>query len=314
VGFARVAACTGRTILGDPDANAAAILRQARELDTEGVDVAVFPELGLTGYSIEDLLLQDAVLDDVEAALDVITAASRVLRPVLMVGAPLRHRGRVYNCAVVVQGGEILGVAPKSYLPNYRLFYEKRWFASGDQERGGSIELTGATVPFGRDLLFRAVDVPGLVLFAEICEDMWVPIPPSAEAALAGATILANLSANPVIVGGAEDRRTLARSASLRCRAAYVYAAAALGESTTDVSWDGLTMVHENGVLLAESERFPDGDRKAVADINLDLLSQERRGMACFDHNRRAPSMRTGSFREVSFRCPTSRETRDPRA
>jgi NAD+ synthase (glutamine-hydrolysing) len=301
-GFARVAACTGHTTLADPRANAEAVLSQARRLHDEGVAVAVFPELGLAGYSIEDLHLQDVVLDDVEAALEMIKAGTNELMTVLVVGAPLRHRNRVYNCAVVVHGGEILGVAPKSYLPNYREFYEKRWFAAGDQERGGSIELGGATVPFGPDLLFPAVDVPGLVLFAEVCEDMWVPIPPSAEAALAGATVLTNMSGSPITIGRAEDRSMLARSASSRCLAAYVYAAAGLGESTTDLSWDGQTMIYENGVLLAESERFPDDERESIADIDLDLLRQERLRMGSFDDNRRTHSRRTGDFREVPFR------------
>ncbi|NMO56975.1 NAD(+) synthase [Actinoplanes sp. TBRC 11911] len=301
-GFARVAACTGHTVLADPHANAAAIENTARRLHEEGVAVAVFPELGLAGYSIEDLHLQDVVLDDVAAALDNLTKATEALMTVLVVGAPLRHRNRVYNCAVVIHGGAILGVAPKSYLPNYREFYEKRWFAAGDQERGGSIELGGRSVPFGPDLLFPATDVPGLVLFAEVCEDMWVPIPPSAEAALAGATVLTNMSGSPITIGRAEDRSMLARSASARCLAAYVYAAAGLGESTTDLSWDGQTMIYENGVLLAESERFPDGDREAIADVDLDLLRQERLRMGSFDDNRRTHSGRTGNFREVPFR------------
>jgi NAD+ synthase (glutamine-hydrolysing) len=170
---------------------------------------------------------------------------------VLVVGAPLRHRNRVYNCAVVVHRGRILGITPKSYVPNYRELYEKRQIAAGDDERGGTIRAGGADVPFGVDLLFAAEDVPGLVLHAEICEDMWVPIPPSTEAALAGATVLANLSGSPITIGRAEDRRLLCRSASARCLAAYVYAAAGLGESTTDLSWDGQTMIYEDGPLPA---------------------------------------------------------------
>lgn len=300
-GFARVAACTGHTAIADPPANAEAILRQARRCADEGVAVAVFPELGLSGYSIEDLLLQDVVLDEVEAALETVVAGSADLMTVLVVGAPLRHRNRIYNCAIVVHRGLILGVAPKSYLPTYREFYEQRQIATGDDERGGAIRIGGTTVPFGVDLLFAAQDVPGLVLHVEICEDMWVPIPPSAEAALAGATVLANLSGSPITVGRAEDRRLLCRSASARCLAAYVYAAAGMGESTTDLAWDGQTMIYENGVLLAETERFPLEDRAAVADIDLDLLRQERARMGTFDDNRRAFASRTGEFRQVAF-------------
>ncbi|MGV9353824.1 NAD(+) synthase [Streptomyces misionensis] len=301
-GFARVAACTGHTVIADPGANAEAVLRQARRCAEEGVAVAVFPEMVLCGYSIEDLLLQDPLLDAVEAALREVVAGSADLLPVLVVGAPLRHRNRVYNCAVVVHRGRILGVAPKSYPPNYREFYERRQIAAGDDERGGTIRIDGADVPFGVDLLFTAEDVPGLVLHAEICEDMWVPVPPSAEAALAGATVLANLSGSPITVGRAEDRKLLCRSASSRCLAAYVYAAAGLGESTTDLSWDGQTMVYENGVLLAESDRFPLGDQFAAADVDLDLLQQERRRMGSFDENRRTHAARTADFRTVSFR------------
>ncbi|MFE5190670.1 NAD(+) synthase [Streptomyces sp. NPDC056628] len=300
-GFARVAACTGHTVLADPQANAEAALRQARRCAEEGVAVAVFPELGLTGYSIEDLLLQDVVLDDVERALDTVVAGSADLLTVLVVGAPLRHRNRVYNCAVVVHRGRILGVAPKSYPPNYREFYEKRQIAAGDDERGGTIRIGGEEVPFGVDLLFEARDVPGLVLHAEICEDMWVPVPPSAEAALAGATVLANLSGSPITVGRAEDRRLMCRSASSRCLAAYVYSAAGLGESTTDLSWDGQTMIYENGVLLAETDRFSADDQFAVADVDLDLLRQERLRMGTFDDNRRTHAARTGDFRRIAF-------------
>ena len=177
----------------------------------------------------------------------------------LVVGAPLVHGTRVLNCAVVIHRGRVLGVAPKSYLPTYREFYERRWFAPGDDRRGSTIRIDGSEVPFGPDLIFEATDVPGLKLHVEICEDMWVPIPPSAEAALAGATVLANLSGSPITVARAEDRRLLVRAASARCSAAYVFAAAGQGESTTDLSWDGQTMVYECGDLLGESERFPDG-------------------------------------------------------
>ncbi|MER5375795.1 NAD(+) synthase [Streptomyces sp. NPDC002553] len=306
-GFARVAACTGHAAIAEPNANAEAVLRQARRCSEEGVAVALFPELGLCGYSIEDLLLQDALLDEVEEALLAVVAGSADLLPVLVVGAPLRHRHRIYNCAVIVHRGRILGVAPKSYLPNYREFYEKRQIAAGDDERGGTIVLGGASVPFGPDLLFAAEDVPGLVLHAEICEDMWVPVPPSAEAALAGATVLLNLSGSPITVGRAEDRKLLCRSASSRCLAAYVYAAAGLGESTTDLSWDGQTMIYENGVLLAETDRFPQDDQYAVADVDLDLLRQERHRMGTFDDNRRVHAARTGGFRQVPFRLDAPR-------
>src|SRR3954449_6516502 len=300
-GFVRVASCTGRIAIADPPANAEVIIRHARACAEEGVGLALFPELNLTGYSIEDLLLQDAVLDGVETAVATVVGASADLLPVLVFGAPLRHRNRVYNCAVVVHRGRILGVAPKSYLPTYREFYERRQLAPGDDQRGGEIRIAGSQVPFGPDLLFDAEDVPGLVLHAEVCEDMWIPVPPSAEAALAGATLLLNLSGSPITVGRAEDRKLLCRSASSRCLAAYVYSAAGQGESSTDLAWDGQTTILENGVLLAETERFADGDRRAVADVDVDLLLQERRGMGTFDDNRRAHAERTGDFRRIAF-------------
>jgi NAD+ synthase (glutamine-hydrolysing) len=299
-GFARVAACTQRTAIADPRANADAILRQARELHDEGVAVAVFPELTLTGYSIEDLLLQDAVLDGVDATIAELVAQTADLLPVIVVGAPLRHRNRVYNCAVVVHRGRALGVVPKSYPPTYREFYEGRQLAHGDLERGGTIRIGDDEVPFGVDLLFAADDVDGLVVHVEICEDMWIPIPPSAEAALAGATVLLNLSGSPITVGRARDRKLLCQSASSRCLAAYVYSAAGQGESTTDLSWDGQTLIYENGVLLAETERFPDDDRRSVADVDLDLLRQERFRMGTFDDNRRTHHDRL-AFRRVGF-------------
>ena len=205
----------------------------------------------------------------------------------IVVGAPLVHGTRVLNCAVVIQGGRVLGVAPKSYLPNYREFYERRHFAPGDDLRGTTIRVAGDEVPLGPDLIFAATDLPDLRLHVEICEDMWVPVPPSAEAALAGATVLANLSGSPITIARAEDRRLLVRSASFRSNAAYVFAAAGQGESTTDLSWDGQTMIYECGDLLGESERFPDGPRRTVVDVDLDRIRQDRLRQGTFDDNRR---------------------------
>lgn len=300
-GFVRVAACTHHTSIADPAANAASVLGLARECHDDGVALAVFPELTLCGYSIEDILLQDALLDAVEEALHEVVTASADLLPVLVVGAPLRHLHRIYNTAVVIHRGVVLGVVPKSYLPTYREFYEYRQIAPGDGERGG-IRIAGEDVPFGPDLLFTAVDLPDFVLHVEICEDMFVPVPPSAEAALAGATVLANLSGSPITIGRAEDRCLLARSASARCLAAYVYAAAGAGESTTDLAWDGQTMIYENGTELASSERFPIGERRSVADIDTGRLRSERLRMGTFDDNRRHHRAVTDAFRRIEFR------------
>jgi NAD+ synthase (glutamine-hydrolysing) len=301
-GFARVASCTVPISVADPDANAAAVLTEARACSEEGVAVALFPELTLTGYAIDDLFLQEAVLDGVERAIGELAAASCELGSVLVVGAPLRHGNRLFNTAVVIHGGRVLGVAPKSYLPTYREFYERRHFAPGDDRRGETVTVAGVPVPFGPDLLFRATDLPGLVLHAEICEDMWVPVPPSTEASLAGATVLLNLSGSPITVGRADDRRMHVRATSARCLAAYLYAAAGQGESSTDLSWDGQTMVYEMGDLLAETERFPEGPRRSVADVDLMRIRQERMRQGTFDDNRRGWQDRVGeSFRTVEF-------------
>lgn len=285
-GYARVAACTIPVAIADPAANADAVLAAARECHDDAVAVAVFPELCLTGYSIEDLVLQDAVLDAVEAAIERLVEASVDLLPILVVGAPLRHRNRLYNCAVVIHRGSVLGVAPKAYLPTYREFYERRWYAPGEEWSGEAIRIGEIETVIGTNLLFDVRDVPGLVLHAEVCEDVWVPVPPSSRAALAGATVIVNLSGSPITIARAEDRRILVQSQSLRCLAAYAYAAGGAGESTNDVSWDGQTMIYEGGTLLAETERFPDGARRSVADVDLDRLRQDRLRQGTFDDNR----------------------------
>ena len=298
-GLARVAACTTRCTLADPMANADEILSVARQCGERGAALAVFPELGVSGYAIGDLLHQAALLDSVETAVARIVRASAELLPLLLIGAPLRHAGALYNCAIAVHRGRLLGVVPKVHLPNYREFYETRHFVSGDGIAGGDIAVDGIVAPFGTDLLFTAEDVAGLVLHAEICEDVWVPLPPSSRAALAGATVLANLSASNITIGKAETRRLLCRSQSARCVAAYLYAAAGAGESTTDLAWDGQASIFENGVTLAETERFPAASSFAVADIDLDLLRHERMQMGSFDTNRRRdPSQ----FRRIAFR------------
>jgi len=297
-GFARVAACTTRTALADPATNTQSILRMAEDCHRQAVSVAVFPELGLSGYAIGDLLQQTTVLDAVETAVDTIVTASTDLMPLLLVGAPLRHLGALYNCAVIIHRGALLGVVPKIHLPNYREFYEPRHFVSGGGTDGGCITIAGHTALFGPDLLFEATDLRGLVVHAEICEDIWVPNPPSGEGAAAGATVLANLSASNITIGKAETRRLLCRSQSARCLAAYLYAAAGAGESTTDLAWDGQASVFENGNTLVETERFPVADQAAIADIDLDMLAQERLQMGSFETNRRRHAR---AFRRIGF-------------
>jgi len=299
-GFVRVAACRPTCRIADPAFNLEATLALAREGSDAGVALMVFPELGLSGYSIDDLFLQRALLDEVERRLLDLVTASRDLHPVILVGAPLRREGRLYNCAVAVHRGRILGVVPKGHLPNYREFYEKRWFASGRDVRG-EISVGGEPVPFGMDLLFQADDVDGLIFHIEICEDVWAPAPPSDFAALAGALILTNLSASNIVVGKADTRRRLCELQSGRCWAAYIYSAAGYGESTTDLAWDGQACIYELGAQLAETERFSVESQMVVADIDIERLQLERMRTGTFNEAAIANGMPDRRFRRVSF-------------
>ncbi|HJS88490.1 MAG TPA: NAD(+) synthase [Steroidobacteraceae bacterium] len=254
----------------------------ARRAVRRNAALVLFPELGLSAYSNEDLAQQDALLDAVELATADLLEASRSLRAILVVGAPLRSEGRLFNCALVICQGRLLGVAPKTYLPNYREFYEKRQYASAAQALGASITVAGVQAPFGNDLLFACNRLPDFVLHVEVCEDLWVPIPPSTYAALAGATVLANLSASDVTIGKADYRRLLCSSQSAKCIAACAFAAAGYGESTTDLAWDGQAIVCENGDVVAESSRFRYEDDLITADIDLERLRQERMRMTSF--------------------------------
>ncbi|MFO1209124.1 MAG: NAD(+) synthase [Amaricoccus sp.] len=298
-GFVRVAAATPRVRPADVGFNRDAVIELARRADAEAVDLAVFPELCVSSYAIDDLHLQSALLGAVEAALEAIRTASEGLSPVLLVGAPLRHEGRLYNCAVAIAKGAILGVVPKSYLPNYREYYEKRWFAHGRGVAGAVIRVAGREVPFGSDLIFAAEDLPGFVFHAEICEDFWAAVPPSTLAALAGAVILANLSASNITIGKSDERHLLCASQSARAVAAYAYSAAGPGESTTDLAWDGQGVIHEFGELLAESERFPTGPQLTVADVDTGRILAERMRMGTF--NDAAEALTRRPFRRIAF-------------
>ncbi|HEU4546954.1 MAG TPA: NAD(+) synthase, partial [Microlunatus sp.] len=272
----------------------------ARQCSEQGVAVALFPELSLTGYAIDDLLGQQALLAAVHAAIGELCAATADLLPVIIVGAPLRHRDRLFNCAVVLHRGSVLGAVPKIHLPTYREFYERRQFASGDGIVGQSIPVAGQDAPFGTDLLFAAADLPGLTVGVEICEDMFVPVPPSSGLALAGATVLVNLSGSPITIGRSDTRSALCRTQSMRCLAAYLYAAAGQGESTTDLSWDGQTSIFENGQELAHGARFEEDPQLTIADVDLDLLRQERARQGTFEDNRRV-AIPDVAYRTVEF-------------
>lgn len=299
-GFIRVAACSPRCVAGEPESNVRETLALAREGHARSVALMVFPELGLSGYSIDDLLLQSALLEDVEAALGEIVDASRDLTPVLLIGAPLAREGRLYNCAVAIHRGRILGVVPKGHLPNYREFYEKRWFASG-RDVAGEIAVAGQLAPFGMDLLFAASDVEGFIFHSEVCEDVWAPAPASDFAALAGALILTNLSASNIVIGKADTRRLLCEIQSGRCWAAYVYSSAGYGESTTDLAWDGQAMIYELGTCLAETARFERAARLAVADVDVERLSLERMRTGTFNEAAIANHMPERRFRRIAF-------------
>ncbi|MBC8161697.1 MAG: NAD(+) synthase [Roseiflexaceae bacterium] len=301
-GFARAAVCIPFVRVADPAYNGAQTLGLARRAAEAGAAVALFPELGISAYSNDDLFQQDALLDATLAALAELAAETRDLATVLIVGAPLRFESKLFNCAVLLQRGQVLGIVPKSYLPNYREFYEKRQFAAGRDALAQEVTLLGQRVPFGNDVMFEADDLPGFVLHAEICEDVWTPIPPSTFAALAGATVLANLSASNITIGKAEYRRDLCASQSGRCVAAYLYSAAGPGESTTDLAWDGHALIYENNELLAESARFPAEEQIITADIDLERLAQERMRLSSFndstaDHRERLRTMRRVRFR-----------------
>ncbi|MDE2487377.1 MAG: NAD(+) synthase [Alphaproteobacteria bacterium] len=300
-GFVRVAVCAPRVRTADPAGNVAETLALAHDGDVEACDLMVFPELGISSYAEDDLHLQDAILDRVEAGLAELCEASRRLKPVLVVGAPVRRNGRLYNCAVAISRGRILGVVPKSFLPNYREYYEKRWFAPGVGLAGLEMTLAGQTVPFGTDLLFEAADLADFVFHVEICEDFWAATPPSTLGALAGALILCNLSASNIVVGKADERGMLCASQSVRCQAAYLYAAAGPGESTTDVAWDGQGGIYELGALLAETERFPARPQIAVADIDAGRLRLERLRTPTFNDAATAAGHPETRFRRVRF-------------
>jgi NAD+ synthase (glutamine-hydrolysing) len=298
-GFVRVAVCIPLVRLADPDENASRTIALATRAHDASAAIALFPELGLTGYSNEDLFHQDALVEGAWRALGRLREASRSIRPLIIVGMPLRLEHKLFNCAVAIHGGEIVGVTPKTYLPNYREFYERRQFTPGTHASAREVELWGRTVPFGSDILYELSGIPGCVVHAEICEDFWVPVPPSTNAALAGATVLTNLSASNITIGKANYRRLLCASQSARCLAAYAYAAAGFGESTTDLAWDGHGMIYENGELLAETERFATREQTVFADVDLERLAQERVRMTSFHDAAREMAPRLPQLRRV---------------
>ena len=300
-GFVRVAAAVPHVRVGDPQFNAERTIALARQASDSGAALVIFPELGISSYAIDDLLHQRAMSDAVLGALGDVIRASAEIRPVIVVGAPLYAEHGLFNAGVVIHRGRILGAVPKSYLPEYREYYEKRQFRAARDLVREQVELFGETVPFSPRLLFECRDLPSLRLYAELCEDMWAPIPPSSYAALAGATVLVNLSASNITVGKAGFRRLLCESQSARTIAGYVFTAAGRGESTTDLAWDGQALIYENGELLAEAKRFAEDEQLIFADIDLDRIVADRAstssyGDAILDHRDRLQGMQRIGF------------------
>ncbi len=306
-GFVRMATSTPKVRTADIAYNAEGILEQARMADARAVDLLLYPELSLSSYALDDLHLQSALLDAVETQIEAICEASRDLSPVLVLGAPLRRNGRIYNCALVVARGELLGVVPKSYLPNYREYYEKRWFAHGRECTGLTIRCGGREVPFGTDLIFSASDLPGFTFGIEICEDFWAPNPPGTLAALAGATILLNLSASNITIGKSDERHLLSRASSNRSVCAYAYSASGHGESTTDLAWDGQGMIYELGDLLVESVRFELEPELCIADVDTQRILSERMRMQTFNDAAEAAGRPEDWYRRIEFEHAASR-------
>ncbi|NTZ42726.1 NAD(+) synthase [Altererythrobacter sp. SALINAS58] len=300
-GFVRVATSTPQVRTADVAFNMQAILSEAERADECDIDLVLYPEMCLSSYVLDDLVLQSALLDAVEGAIDEIVRQSAELSPMLLIGAPLRYGGRVYNCALAIAHGRLLGAVPKSYLPNYREFYEKRWFAHGRNMQGRTIRAGEHEVPFGTDLLFAAENLPGFVLGVEICEDFWAPDPPSTRAALAGATIIANLSASNITIGKSDERHMLCRSQSSRAVCAYLYSAAGHGESTTDMAFDGQGIIYELGDLLAESERFSRDAELCVCDLDTDRILGDRMRMQTFNDAAEHQGRPETEYRTVAF-------------
>jgi NAD+ synthase (glutamine-hydrolysing) len=279
LGLLRVAAAVPLLRVSDVAYNVEHIESLLREAEDRHVQVIAFPELAITGYTCGDLFLQQALLDRAESGLNDLVRASAAHTALIVVGCPVRAQGRLFNAAVVLQAGEILGVVPKTYIPNYREFYEERWFSSAREAGEDQVELCGQMVPFGTDLLFRSGSV---TMGVEICEDLWIPLSPHEFQAHAGANLLVNISASNEVIGKAEWRRTMVSSESGRCIAAYIYTSSGFGESTNDVIYGGHAMIAENGVILRESERYQRRDQLIVQDVDVGLLVHDRRLTSSF--------------------------------
>ena len=284
-GFARVAVCVPQVRVGDPVFNADAHQAVLERVHAEGAHYALCPELGLSGYTCGDLFFQETLLRTSVEALARLAADTARWNLVLSVGLPLVVDDLLFNCAVTLYGGRPVAVAPKAYPPNYREFYELRWFHPAAEARATEVTLLGHRVPFGTDVLVRATHLPGFVLHTDICEDLWTPVPPGTIAALSGATVLGNLSASNVTVGKWEYRQDLVRSSSAKNLAVQLYSAAGFGESTADLAWDGQGLIAERGEIVAATERFSLGGNAVTVDIDLRALVEDRLRQSSWGQN-----------------------------
>ena len=309
-GFIRVATASPDLRLADCPFNADRTLALMARAEGQGVNLIVFPECGLTGYTCHDLFHHQTLLKAAEDALGrVVERGAKIFRGVTVVGLPLAVEGQVYNCAAVIHDGKILGIVPKTYLPNYKEFYDARYFCPADSAVFTEANVNGESIPFGTSLLFDCSNMPGFTLAVEICEDLWMPVPPSSLAAVMGATVFANLSASNEVIGKAAYRQQLVMSQSGRCLGAYLYAGSGVGESSTDIVFGGHCLIAENGTLLAESERFRRGGHLLVADIDLDRLLHDRMQANSFHDTNRISDLRFGKYRNLDFELEfTARE------
>ena len=298
--FIRVGTCVPHVAVAEPAHNAEAVKALLAEGDAARVGLMVFPELCLSAYAIDDLLFQDAVLAAVEVQIDRLVQASRDRFPVFVIGAPLRSHGQLYNCAIAIHRGQLLGVVPKVFLPNYREFYERRHFTSGIGVAGRSIAVAGHNAPFGEDLLFTTGGAAGFTFHVEICEDLWVPRPLSSAAALAGAEILLNLSASNITIGKAKCGGCCRLAIGALPRRLRLFRRRR-GESTTDLAWDGQAGDFELGNELAETERFSPTPKMATADVDLGRIRQERMRTNSFGDCARAAAGTATPFRTIGF-------------
>ena len=299
-GYVRVGAAVPRLKLADCTYNKEQIVTMAKEAAVKGIRVLTFPELCITGYTCADLFMQRPLLVAAEKTIKAIASETADLNVFIVVGAPVPLDSQAFNCAVAIYKGEILGMVPKTHLPNYSEFAEERWFSSADDILVDHIRYAGQEVPIGSDLLFAAAGIPDLKIGIEICEDLWVPIPPSSYQALYGATLLLNLSASNELSGKAHYRRRMVAQHSSSCMASYVYVSAGIGESTQDAVFGGHSLICENGEIFAETERFAQNNQLIYADIDLDILTNERRRHTTFlSHLQKAEMHRL--YRLITF-------------